>query len=194
GDWLRRSATDISVSSNRRSFGLRLARQTSCCRFCTVSFSVPVAGVTSKIADCSIDTAFGGVRAPRLYALPRLFVGVFAGSPLGSRDFPWRPFDELAASQSWHGLSPPRAAGFTLSLAQRDRPVLGAALNRWSRSDSANGATLVLASSATWAQSKSRRPAVGRGHPLFNLFSGPALRVPGRMLVGRKRACAGPAD
>src|SRR6516165_3291732 len=37
--------------------------------------------------------------------------------------------DELASSQGRHGLSPPSAAGF-LSLARRDRPVLGATLNR----------------------------------------------------------------
>src|SRR5215831_11216686 len=58
--WLRKSATDISVSSNRLSFGLRLARQTSCCRFCTVSLRVPVTGMTPNTADCSIDTALGG--------------------------------------------------------------------------------------------------------------------------------------
>src|SRR5262249_35929597 len=34
--------------------------------------------------------------------------------------------DELASSQGWHGLSPPRAAvSCTLSLARRDRSVLG---------------------------------------------------------------------
>src|SRR5262249_36626853 len=50
--------------------------------------------------------------------------------------------------------------------------------------------TLVLASSAAWAHSRSRRPAVGRGHPLFNLFSWPGpLRIPGRILA-RARSCA----
>jgi len=34
--------------------------------------------------------------------------------------------DERAPSQGWHGLSPPRAAGFTLSLARKDWLVLGA--------------------------------------------------------------------
>ena len=39
--------------------------------------------------------------------------------------------DEFASSQGWHGLSPPRAAVFrTLSLARRDRSVLGTTLNR----------------------------------------------------------------
>src|SRR5262249_48081364 len=31
----------------------------------------------------------------------------------------------LASSQGWHGLSPPRAAGFSLSLARKDWQVLG---------------------------------------------------------------------
>src|SRR5215468_9575952 len=60
GASLRRNATDMSVSANRRSFGLRRARQTSCCPFCAVSFRAPVTGVTSNTTDCSIDTAFGG--------------------------------------------------------------------------------------------------------------------------------------
>src|SRR5215472_757173 len=39
--------------------------------------------------------------------------------------------DEVASSQGWHGLSPPRAAGLpNTSLARSDRPVLGATLNR----------------------------------------------------------------
>ena len=39
--------------------------------------------------------------------------------------------DELASSQGWHGLSPPRAAGFPHpSLARSDWLVLGVTLNR----------------------------------------------------------------
>ena len=47
--------------------------------------------------------------------------------------------DEFASSQGWHGLPPPRAGGFFLSLARRDRPVLWAILNRWCRHDGAAG-------------------------------------------------------